>query len=113
LKEAWAMKIWVPLNLNNDHEIEGLFSLITTEGNVVFLFSNVLKRDDFLTTAALANANPGGKIGHIELEAASFSDAARQLLSMDPSMAGNVMFLSDSDPMFDEFLKQMKPGADT
>jgi hypothetical protein len=111
LQEAWAMKIWVPLNLNKDHEVESLFSLITTEGNVLFLFSNALKRDDFLTTAALGNANPGGKIGHFELEAASFSDAAHQILGMDPSMAGNVIFLSDSDPLFDDYLKQMKQMA--
>ena len=102
------MKIWVPLDLNKDLEVEGFFSLITMEGNVLFLFSNALKRDDFLKTAALEKANRGGKIGHFELEADSFSDAARQLLGMDPSLAGNVIFLSDSDPLFDDYLKQMK-----
>ena len=64
-------------------EITGLFSLITSEGNVLFLFSNALKRDEFLRMARMGNANPGGKIGHVELEADSFSDAARHILAMD------------------------------
>jgi len=50
---------------------------------VLFLFSNALKRDEFLRMARMGNANPGGKIGHVELEADSFSDAARHILAMD------------------------------
>jgi hypothetical protein len=107
------MKVSVPLSLNKDYEVEGLFSLITSEGNVVFLFSNGLKLIDFLETAAQAYAKSGGKIGHFELEVASFSDAAHQLLKMDPSMVGNTIFLPDSDPLLDEYLKQMKGMAGT
>ena len=101
------MKYYIPLSIDRNMEPDGLYALFTTQGPVVVIFSNPLKLEKFLSAAAHLSAEKGKKVGDFGMDATSMSEVVSKLLEMDPSLAGTVTFLPDSDPMIDDFILQM------
>ena len=101
------MEYLVPLTLDSELNIQGLFSIFTSSGPMVFIFTDQSKLMQFLEAASSTMAQSGKKVGSTGIEADTFDDLVTTLLQMDPSMAGNVNFLPDSDPLFAQVLSQM------
>jgi hypothetical protein len=101
------MKYTIPLLIDSNNEPTGLFSLYTTQGRVVIIFTNPLKWEKFAEGASAMSASQGEKVGSTEMEASSMTDIIRQLITMDPTLAHGVNFLPDSDPLCDQLLASM------
>ena len=98
----------VPLSLDAEQNIQGLFTTLTSGAQLVFIFTDSSKLSHYLRAAANSLAGSGRKVGSTQMEADSFEDLIATLLKMDPSMTGTVTFLPDSDPMFEQILAQMQ-----
>lgn len=101
------MKYHVPLSFDDQYEITGISTLYTSLGQVTIIFTNPDKLQRFYRAAERMMAAGGSKIGSVEMEAASMAELVKNLLEMDPSMAGAVTFLPDSDPLADQLLDSL------
>jgi hypothetical protein len=99
------MQYTIPLTLDRNDEATGLFSLYTSHGPVVIIFTNPLKFEKFAQASSTKLKSQGQKFGSVEMEASSLADIINKLLAMDPSLADNVNFIPDSDPLFDQLLE--------
>ena len=102
------MKFAVPVVVDGaTQDLLGLFSLHTTSGPVLIVFTNRVKLRDFLESAANMAASSGQKAGTVELEASSIDALVVKLLAMGLG-ANEASIIPDSDPLVDELIRQMK-----
>ena len=81
------------LLFNAKSDIQGVFTIRTTEGNVVVLSEMGPRLAEFLDLAAEMAKASGEKVGYTDLKAPTFQGAVQRLLEMDPSMAGEAIFV--------------------
>ena len=94
--------LWV---LNDDGELAATVKMNTSSGQVMIVFSSAEKLDAFLEATGSAAAEWGGKIGHMEFEASSMSEAISSLEKNTPEdLLGQATFLPDTDPLCDQIL---------
>lgn len=98
------MQYTIPVTMNRNNETTGLFSLYTSHGTVVIIFTNPLKFEKFADASSTKLESQGKKFGYVKLEASSLADIISKLIAMDPTLADNVNFIPDSDPLFDQLL---------
>jgi hypothetical protein len=102
------MKYGIPFLLDSNNQLTGLFALYTTEGPIIFIFTNQNKMERFGKIASNMAAQSGNKFGWVDFQASSFSNVVSQLVSMDSSLAGSTNFIPDSDPFFDQILMSLR-----
>lgn len=99
------MKCTVPLQADKAGNPLGLFSIDTSSGHIVILFTNPGRWDEFADVVGQVLKRHGAKLASVDLDADSFEAAVAQLLKMDPSLRGTAHFLPDSTPVFGEALR--------
>ena len=94
--------LWV---LNNEGELAATVKMNTSSGQVIIVFSNEEKLDAFVEATARPAAEWGGRIGAMEFEASSMSEAISRLKKNTPEdMLGQSSFLPDTDPLCNQIL---------
>lgn len=105
------MQFWIHLIINSSNpEDSSFFSLRTTVGEIVTLFSNKAKFNEFTERAAIMVKEDGYSIGWVPIEAESKQDLLNKLFEMDPTIRGSANFISDSDPLFEKLLNFLPPA---
>jgi hypothetical protein len=101
------MKYTLPLLIDGQtREPLGLFSLETTAGPIVLVFSNTVKLADFYEAGSRMVNAEGNLIGSVDIEAPSFDQVVEELWSMG-LLERDASLLPDSDPLCDQLLAQM------
>jgi hypothetical protein len=99
------MRYTVPLIYDEAGEPQGLFSVHTSEGKVVILFSNSARWEAFSNPVARVLAGQGQKLASTVIEAPSLEAAVSKLAELDPNVTNEGMFIPDSTPMFWEIVR--------
>ena len=102
------MSYQCPVLLDQDYEIEGCFSVFTNVGNIVVIAEKGPRFAEFLDLAANIVDPSGNHIGFIDLEAATFEAAIKELLKMDSSLAEDAVFINEYDQLFETIIAQMR-----
>jgi len=92
---------------NESLEPTGIFSLHTSIGPIVLIFSNPSKRGAFFERVSVLLAPSGDRVGWIDLDGSSITDVVYKLKSMDPTLEGEANFIHDNDPLFDQLLSSL------
>src|SRR5438034_11695005 len=98
------MRYTVPLLLNEAGEPIGAFSVNTSEGRLVIIFSNSIRWQTFADPVARTLAKKGQKLGSFDLDAPSLEAVVSRLVQMDPNLTNEATFVPDSLPMFSEIV---------
>jgi hypothetical protein len=89
---------------NLDISIENLDS---SPQPIVIIFKNCVKLETFGQLIAPIVKKNGKKLGVFSKEAVSMSQIVLELLEGDPSLA-EALFISDSDPLYDQLIDSLK-----
>lgn len=104
------MSFCVPVLLDGNYEIQGLFSAKTTAGDVVVVTEKGPRFTSFIE--AISTALQGQQvIGFVELDMPDFASAVAQLLTMDPSLRSSAIFIQDTEPLFDDLIAYFRSLA--
>jgi hypothetical protein len=107
------MQYRAPTIIASNSQPRAWFTLNTSVGQLLVIFSNPLKWDAFIVRASRMAASQGEGVGWISSkEVSSFDDAIRSFMSADSILSGGkglagVTFLSDSDPRADGLIASM------
>lgn len=95
------MEYNIPLLIDQNNEPIGLFSVNTTEGPVVIVFTNTPRLEEFLEATSAVVRLDGKKVGTASFDADSMEEVVAKLLEADPSIKGS-KFVPDGSPIFDD-----------
>jgi len=98
------MKYIVPLQCDENRQPTGVFSIFTSEGPLVIIFSNLPKWHRFREAAAAALARDGKYIASTEIEADSIDGVVDELESLDPAITEQATFVPDTAPIVADVL---------
>lgn len=91
--------------LDADGNPAGMFSVSTSEGEIVVLFSDLAKWNIFAGLASRALRASGQLFGSVSVEAASFEDAVQQVVDLDPAIVDQAVFIPDTAPVVQDIMK--------
>lgn len=98
------MKLFLPFVLNEANEPVGLFTIYTSQGPVVVIFSS-FSRWELVASWAQADLEAKGQyVGAGPFDAASVEEVAAQIIAGDPTLSKHT-FISDTDPLFEEIFE--------
>ena len=95
------MRYIVPMLAGADRNPVGLFSLQTTDGEVVIVFANKARWDRFADAVSPVLRQQDQFLASVTFEEDSIDDVAGRLVEMDPSLE-NATFVPDSAPLYDD-----------
>jgi len=104
------------MNFDSELNPQSLASIQTNYGAFVVLFCD---QDKLATAVDLMIAHRASQpftgrrgLGTYEVAAGSIDDVVREILQIDPSLATEVTFLGDDDPMFDELIESLRTSTE-
>ncbi len=93
------MQYSVIMYLDQNNQPDGFFGVYVNRDPIIFIFHNQAKQEALLTRLA-PSLEEGQKIGAVSFEAESIYHLVRDLLEMDPSLAGAANFVPDSAQLY-------------
>jgi hypothetical protein len=105
------MQYLVPFLIDADRNPVGLFSVNTSSGPLVFIFSNKVSWTRFASVVAPVLAKSEQYIGSTPFQAASIDDVAEQLVQIDPTLDGSATFVPDTAPILDDVVTFFEQSA--
>jgi hypothetical protein len=98
------MDFTIPLLLNSDRQVVGIFSVNTSDGALVFVFRNMAKWDAFASPVTTVLNTQGSYLGSTSIPAGSIEELADQLVADDPTLAA-ATFVPDSAPILGDVIE--------
>ena len=104
------MQYIVPMLADGDRTPVGLFSLHTSAGEVVIIFGNKSRWDQFAAAASPALRKQGQFLAAVTMEEDSIEEVADRLVGIDRTLDAAI-FVPDSAPVFNDALTMFRQGA--
>lgn len=98
------MKVIVPMLCNASREPVGVFSVQTSQGAMVFLFTNQARWERFVQPVGRVLRKQNNYIASMEFEVNELDDVVDKLAELDPGIVDEATFLPDSAPIFADVL---------
>jgi sugar/nucleoside kinase (ribokinase family) len=105
------MEYLVPFLVDTDRNPVGLFSVSTTEGPLVVIFSNKAAWGEFAEVVAPVLARSQQYIGSAPFDEETIDDVVDRLIEIDPSLDGTTTFIPDTAPILDDVMTFFRQSA--
>lgn len=102
------MRFVIPITCNEDNEPLGLFSVSTTAGELVLVFSDMDKWDRFAGAVSPLLDAENQSLGSATFDAESVDGLLNQLAESYPAAAEDAVFVPDSAPGVEEVMAYLE-----
>ena len=105
------MEYLVPFLVDSDRNPVGLFSVTTTEGPLVVIFSSQAAWGEFAEAVAPVLARSQQFIGSAPFDEETVEDVVDRLIEIDPSLDGTTTFVPDDAPVVGDVVTFFRQSA--
>ncbi len=105
------MRFVIPVTCDEDNEPLGLFSVSTTAGELVLVFSDMQKWDRFAGAVSPLLSAENQSLGSATFDVESVDGLISELAQHYPAAAEEAVFLPDSAPGADEVIAYLENRA--